>query len=278
MIESPRPGERKVCLMPELPEVEARKRYLEKTSLARTVERVSVTDRRILEDTTPSALGRALRGARFESADRRAKYLLVRTDHESTLLIHFGMTGDLFFRQRGESKPKFSRVEFHFEEGSCLHFTDLRLFGKLAIYDTTDWALIGDIAKLGPEPLGRGFTFRAFRDIVKGHRTTIHQLLMDQGLIAGIGNLYSDEITYQAGVRPDRGASSLSDAEIRRLYDMTKWVLRRAVELDAELDEQADIFLLPNRGRNGQCPVTHDKLVKKTIGGRSSYYCPACQK
>lgn len=263
--------------MPELPEVEARKRYLEKTSLARTIDRVSVMDRRILEDTTPSALGRALRGARFESAARRAKYLLVRTDRESTLLIHFGMTGDLFFRQRGEPKPEFSKVEFYFDGGSCLHFTDIRLFGKIAIYDTIDWALISDIAKLGPEPLSRGFTFSKFRDIVKGRRITIHQLLMDQGLIAGIGNLYSDEITFQAGVRPDRRASSLSDAEIRKLYDMTKWLLRRAVQLDAELDDQADVFLLPNRGRDGKCPATHDKLVKKTIGGRTSYYCPACQ-
>lgn len=264
--------------MPELPEVETMKRYLERTSLGRVIERVSVLDRRVLEDTTPTALGRGLKGATFKDAGRRAKYLLVHTDRGSILMMHFGMTGDILFTERGEPKPRFGKVEFHFEGGSCLHFIDIRLFGKVALYHTSDESTIPPIARLGPEPLSRAFTFKKFEAIVRGHRTTIHQLLMDQGLIAGIGNLYSDEITHQAGVRPYRSTSSLSDNEVRRLYDKMKWVLRRAIELDAELEDHADVFLIPNRGRDGRCPKTNDKLLKKTIGGRSSYYCPVCQK
>jgi formamidopyrimidine-DNA glycosylase len=101
---------------------------------------------------------------------------------------------------------------------------------------------------------------------------------MDQELIAGIGNIFSDEITFQAGVRPDRKVKDLSDDEMKRIYEEMKRVLRRAIELGAELDEHADEFLIPHRGRNGECPRGHGKLVKKTIGGRSSYFCPACQK
>jgi len=264
--------------LPELPEVEARRRCLAANALGRKIDRVSVPDKRILDKATPAALSRGLKGASFTDVERRAKYLLVRTDRNSILLIHFGLTGALFFRERGERKPRFSKAEFYFEGGSCLHYTDPRLFGKIALYETTDDDDIPEIAKLGPEPLSRAFTFKRFNDVIRGHKTTLHQVLMVQELIAGIGNEYSDEIAYQAGVRPDRMTTSLSDGEVRRLYDKMKWVLKQAVNLNAELDGWADRLIIPNRGKDGECPRTHDKLSKKTIAGRTSYFCPTCQK
>lgn len=264
--------------MPELPDVEVRRLYLERTSLNRPVARVSVLDKRILQDATPASLGRGLKGASFTEARRRGKYVFLPTDRGNTLLMHFGMTGELLFRNPGEQKPKWSRVEFHFEGGTCLHYINMRLIGKVALYPTTDPEEITDIAGLGPEPLSRGFTFKRFRDIVQSRETTIHQVLMDQELLAGIGNIYSDEITYQAGVRPDRSTRTLSEAELRRLYDKLKWVLKRSIELGAELDDHADVFIIPNRERGGACPRGHGRLVKKTIGGRSSYFCSECQK
>lgn len=265
--------------MPELPDVEVRRLYLERTSLDRKIARVEVLEKRILDNVTPSSLGRGLSGAKFLAAHRRGKYLYVPTDNGNTLLMHFGMGGELVFRdKKSEPKPKWSRVEFFFDRGACLHYTNMRLIGKVALYPTLDESEIPDIAKLGPEPLERGFTYQKFRDVVRGHQTTIHQLLMDQELIAGIGNEYSDEITYQAGIRPDRKTSSLADADIRRLFDKMKWTLRRSIALGAELGGHPDRFIIPNRGRDGVCPGGHGKLVKKTIGGRSSYFCPACQK
>jgi formamidopyrimidine-DNA glycosylase len=154
----------------------------------------------------------------------------------------------------------------------------MRLIGKVALYPTANEMDIPEIAKLGPEPLDRAFTYKKFRNAIIGRKTTIHQVLMDQERIAGIGNIFSDEITFQAGVRPDRKVKDLSTDEIRRIYGEMKRVLRRAIELDAELDDHADEFLIPNRVRNGECPRGHGKLVKKTIGGRSSYFCPVCQK
>ena len=265
--------------MPELPEVEVRRLYLESTSLGRKISRVAVLDKRILDSVTPSTLGRGLKGARFLAAHRRGKYIYVPTDRQSTLLMHFGMGGELLFIEHGgQPEPKWCRVEFHFDSGACLHYTNMRLIGKIALYPTLDEREIPDIAKLGPEPLSRAFTYKMFREIVRGHRTTIHQLLMDQALIAGIGNIYSDEITYQAGIRPDRRTSSLSERETRLLYDTMKRVLRRAVELGAELDDHPGEFIIPHRGKNGACPRSHGGLIKKTIGGRTSYFCPACQK
>jgi formamidopyrimidine-DNA glycosylase len=264
--------------MPELPDVEVRRKYLERNALGRPIAGISVSDPRSLEGVTPAALGRGLKGASFTAARRRAKYTLLPTDRGNTVLMHYGMTGDVLVRSKGEPRPRFNKVEFHFTDGGALDFSDIRLFGKIALYPTTDEDEIPDVAHLGPEPLGRSFTFKVFRGIVRNHRITIHQLLMDQSLIAGIGNIFSDEICYQAGVRPDRNTSSLTDVEIHRLFDKTRWVLRRAIALDADLDGHADEFIIPNRVKGGRCPHSGDLLVKKTIGGRSSYYCPKCQK
>jgi len=264
--------------MPELPDVEVRRRYFEATSLGQPVARVSVHDARALEGVTAAALGRGLRGTRFVSTARRGKYLLAATDRDSTLLLHFGMGGELVYTRKGEARPKWSRVEFHFGGGDRLHYIDLRLFGKVALHPTTDLSEIPDIAKLGPEPLDRSFTYKRFEEAVAGRRTTVHQVLMDQELIAGIGNIFSDEITYQAGVRPDRPVGDLSAEEMRRIYDRMKWTLRRAIELDADLDTHPERFLIPHREKDGVCPRGNARLVRKTIGGRSSYFCPICQR
>ncbi|MDD5748020.1 MAG: DNA-formamidopyrimidine glycosylase [Actinomycetota bacterium] len=265
--------------MPELPDVEVRRRLIQETSLNKEIKKVSVLEKRILgNETTPSILSRELCGSIFLSANRRGKYLLLSTSKKNTLLLHLGMTGDIIFVKKGEEKPKWSRVEFYFANGSCLHYTNMRLIGKVALFKTTNPSSIPDIAKLGPEPLERSFTFKKFEKIVKSHSTTIHQLLMEQELIAGIGNIYSDEIAFQAGVRPDKNTKSLTEEEIRQVYKKMKWVLRVAIELGAELDPYPRRFLIPNRDRKGLCPRDSNKIMKKTIGGRSSYFCPLCQK
>lgn len=264
--------------MPELPDVEARKKFIEKTSLGRKVKDVRVMDERILKGTSPAAFARALKGSKFDSVTRRAKYLLILTDGGGTVLMHFGMTGDLDYGKTRDEIPRFTRLDFDFTGSHTLHFLDQRLFGRIAFYRTSDPADIPVIARLGPEPLGRDFTAGVFAGIVERRgRTTIHQLLMDQELIAGIGNIYADEICYQAGVLPARKVGSLSDEETKEIFDRIKWTLRRAVELNADLGSHADVFLIPNRGKGGKCPHGHD-LEKKTIGGRTSWFCPVEQK
>lgn len=264
--------------MPELPDVEARKNYLEKTSLNRTIEKVIIHDPRLVKGVSPSSLERALKGARFTSATRRGKNLLAFTDNEKTLLIHFGMTGDLSFAKKTDDTPKHSRVQILFEDGNSLHITNQRMIGRVSLFDTQDISKIPDIQKLGPEPLDKSFTFSKFKKALGDSKTTIHQALMDQEKIAGIGNIYSDEITFQAGIRPDRKTSELREGELKKLYRKMRWTLERAIELGADLESHPEKFLNAHRKRGGECPRCHEKIVKKVIGGRSSYYCPSCQK
>ncbi len=264
--------------MPELPDVEVKKRYLEETSLDRKVSRVRVTDSRVLGGgTTPESLDRALKGRSFQRAARRGKYLLVDVERAGTLLMHFGMTGDLVSISRGDEVPRFEKVSYDFSGGGALCFTDIRMFGKVAYFETRDLEEIPDVAKLGPEPLSRSFTLKKFSSLLDDRSTSVHQVLMDQHLIAGIGNEYSDEIAFQAGIRPDRKVSSLSPAEVEQLFDRMKWTLRRGIALGADLDRKPDEFLHPHRVKDGTCPTSGTRLVRKTLGGRSSYYCPDCQ-
>ncbi|MBN1289454.1 MAG: hypothetical protein JXA49_07460 [Actinobacteria bacterium] len=264
--------------MPELPEVEIKRRYLEKTSLGKSIKNVQAIDGRILDSVSPVSLGRSLKGRKLLKARRRGKYILLTTSDNNTLLMHFGMSGDAVFTGKGEPRPKWTRVIFHFENGSALNYTSMRLLGKIAFYKTANESEIPDISKLGPEPLETSMGFDKFNEMITGHSTTIHQILMRQELVAGIGNLYSDEITYQAGVLPYRKTGNLLEVEIRSLFDKMKWVLKTAVKLDADLEDKADLFLIPNRKKDGTCPRGHGKLSKRTIGGRTSYYCTTCQQ
>jgi formamidopyrimidine-DNA glycosylase len=263
--------------MPELPDVEVKRKYIEKTSLNKRIASVAAPQTRVLRHITPASLDKGLRGSKLVTTKRRAKFILIGTDSGGTLLMHFGMTGDVVLRKKGEEEASYTKAEFVFSGGSALDFTDPRMFGRIALYETQDERLIPDVAGLGPEPLDRSFTFKKFEAIVRGHNTTIHQLLMEQNLIAGIGNIYSDEIAYQARVLPYRKTSDLGDAEVRKLYDKMKWSLRKAVELDADLDDHADLFLIPNRGKSGRCPHGHP-LTSRTIGGRTSWFCATEQK
>ncbi len=263
--------------MPELPDVEARKSVLEQYGLGKPVKNVIVRDERILEGVEAASFSRSLKGAEFTSVTRRGKYLLVRTNRNSTLLLHFGMTGDIVYTEKGSPPPPYSRVEFVFDSGS-LHYTNMRMIGKVSLFATFGENEIEDISKLGPEPLDRKFTFKRFKEAMSGTKTTVHQALMDQQRIAGIGNIYSDEIAFQAGINPERKVESLSENEMRKLYEKMKWTLRRAIALHAELDSHQDLFIIPHRKKGGTCPKCGTTLKKVTIGGRSSYHCPKCQK
>ncbi len=264
--------------MPELPDVEVRRIYLEKHALRQPVRRVRVVDKRILGDATPSSLGRALKNKKFIRADRRGKYLLVPTSDDHTLLMHLGMTGDLIYQSRSEKPPDFHRVIYYLGDDSSLYYLSKRMLGKVDVYPTRDYSEIPDIAKLGPEPLDPRFTGKDFAELISSRTTDIHKVLMDQTLIAGIGNIYSDEICFQAGIRPDRKANALSAKELENLYLKMRWVLRKSIEMGAELDDEADRFIIPHRHQDMICPRCGGGLEAMKIGGRTSYFCPRDQK
>ncbi|TET54507.1 MAG: hypothetical protein E3J54_01955 [Actinobacteria bacterium] len=264
--------------MPELPDVEARRKYLKNRILKQKINRVEVEDARIIRGTRLEDLQEGLENKQFTSVDRRGKYLILNTSDSGSVLIHLGLTGDIIYQGVALDEPRFTRATFYMNE-HAFYYTSQRKFGKIAFYKTQNKDEIEELKNLGPDPLDKKFDYRTFINIIKHHATDIHKVLMMQDEIAGIGNVYADEICYQARVRPDRNAAELSEDELKRLFAATKNVLKKAVEMNADLTPLADKYIIPHRRTDGLCPEDKStKLKSKKIGGRTSYFCPSHQK
>ena len=258
--------------MPELPDVEVERRYLQSTSLHRPVAAVHVDRERILDGTTPQALGRTLNGHSFDAALRHGKHLFVRTDAGAILRLHFGMTGTLQFREREEIEP-YARAWFVFEDGATLQFVNPRLLGGVATVPSIERFVLEH--DLGPDVLE--LDRDVFVERVAGRRGMIKTCLMDQSTMAGIGNVYSDEILYHEGIHPEVETEALDEDALHSLHARTTTVLRTAVEAQVDPARMPDDWLLPRREEGAPCPRCGGEIAKLTVSGRSAYLCPSCQ-
>jgi formamidopyrimidine-DNA glycosylase len=263
--------------MPELPDVELRKKYINKHLAGDIIHDAKILDSYIVRGQNRATVESGVEGKKVLGAKRRGKYILVELSGESALLIHFGMTGDIVVQDYQKEEPHFTRAVF-FLDSQTFYYKDQRKFGKIHYYPTSDLKDIPEIKKLGPEPLDPDFDFDWFKEVLKSHDIAIHKVLMIQEEIAGIGNVYSDEICYRAGVKPDKLTSSLKESEILNLYKGMKDVLTKAVKLDADLSSQPDNFISAHRNTDRLCPGSSTPLKHKMIGGRTSYWCPERQK
>lgn len=263
--------------MPELPDVENFRRYFEDAALRKTVEDVAVTDERILHGLSPGALRKAVKGRRFEQTHRHGKHLFVRLDSGDWLTFHFGMTGGFRRFDNQEDEPRFTRVRFDLRKNGHLAYVDQRLFGEVGVTEDVE-SFIRD-HELGPDALE--MTEADFARTITAGKRGIKSALMDQSRIAGIGNEYSDEILFQARLHPETGTAALSRKDVSRLYKKMRKVLETAVERGAgygefEKNMPAD-FLLSQRHKGGSCPHCGGPLETRKIGGRTAWFCPACQ-
>jgi len=202
--------------MPELPDVELYKRHLDATCLGRTIRHVAVADARILADLPAGELARRLEGARIGASRRHGKHLLVDLGPPGWLTLHFGMTGALKHFTDSEQDPPYDRVRFDFADGHHLAYTDVRLFGRVGLASDADAFIAAE--GLGPDALDPRFDFAAFERALAGRKRDVKSALMDQEAVAGIGNIYSDEILFQAGINPRTRCDRL-DADARpRLF------------------------------------------------------------
>jgi formamidopyrimidine-DNA glycosylase len=265
--------------MPELPDVEAFGRRLNAGALRRTIQRVVVNDARILGGVSAAAFVRRLKGARLLSSRRHGKHLLVKLDRGGWLTLHFGMTGGLTPFKGGDGEPPFTRVRFDFARGRSFAYTNRRMIGRVGLTDDAGSFIAAE--NLGPDALDPKFTLAAFREALAGSRRTIKTVLMDQAAMAGVGNIYSDEILFQSGVHPETAVSRLDDRHITRVFRTLKRVLRTAVAVGAGSEERFDRlprgFLLPHRRKGGRCPRCRRPLRVFKAAGRTSYACTACQ-
>jgi formamidopyrimidine-DNA glycosylase len=260
--------------MPELPEVETFKRYLDSTSLHQGINNVEVRDAYVLKRVSARELARRLKGRRFENSHRHGKHLFVRAGDELWLRLHFGMTGSLEYFKRDEAAPKSARVIFCFSDNRRLAFDDQRKFGEIDLIKDVDEFL--QRRCIGPDALDVGRS--EFQTIFRMHRSAVKAILLNQQLIAGIGNLYADEILFRARIHPATDAARLSDKDLRGLFRATRYVLEKAIALKTDFNRLPKSWLLTHRGKAGKCPRCGRALKSAAIGGRTSWFCAHCQK
>lgn len=260
--------------MPELPEVETFKHYLDSTSLRQRITDVEVRDAYVLKRVSARQLARRLKGRRFEKSHRHGKHLFVRASDELWLRLHFGMTGSLEYLTHDQVAPKTARVIFRFANNCRLAFDDQRKFGEVE--------LIGDIDEfLRIRGIGRDaleISFSQFKAILGKHRGAVKAVLLNQQLIAGIGNLYADEILFRARMAPATAVARLRDNDVMRLFRATTYLLEKAIALKTDFNRLPSSWLLTHRQKHGRCPRCDRALKSATVGGRTSWFCGHCQK
>jgi formamidopyrimidine-DNA glycosylase len=260
--------------MPELPDVEAFKRYLDATSLHQQIVDVDVRNAYVLKGASARKLARQLKGHCFESSRRHGKHLFVCADEDLWLRLHFGMTGFLRYFKDEEKAPRHARVVFVFEKNHRLAFDDQRMFGEIALINKIDEFL--KKRGLGPDALD--IERAEFKNVLAKHRGVVKSILMNQKLIAGIGNIYADEILFRAWIHPATQISVLKDKAVAKLFRAMRYILEKAIEAKADVNQMPRSWLLPHRGKGGKCPRCGRELKSSTIGGRTAWFCSHCQK
>jgi formamidopyrimidine-DNA glycosylase len=266
-------------VMPELPDVELYKRHLDATSMGRAIASVTVGDPRILHGFAARAFAGRVKGSRIGTSLRHGKHLLVDLGAPGWLALHFGMNGSLKHFADPEPDPPYDRVRFDLGDGHHLAYVNPRLIGRVAIVAEPASFIASE--GLGVDALDPALNAAAFARILVGRRGAIKAVLMDQSVIAGIGNIYSDEILFQAGIHPRTSAADLTSADTKNLFSTMRRVLRTAIERGAGseqfLDRLPSNFLIPRRRRGGTCPRCGGPLAVGKASGRSGYFCPSCQ-
>jgi formamidopyrimidine-DNA glycosylase len=253
--------------MPELPDVEGFRRRMERWTRGREVEAVHVWDRELLRRGTPQSLGRALKGERLRP-ERHGKWLLARAGR-ATLVLHFGMTGLLEWEDGGRPH-RHDRLGLVFADGE-LRYRNMRRFGGFWLARDDD-ELVEVTGPLGPDAYA--VDPQQFRDLLAGRRGGAKAALMDQRLVAGLGNLLVDEILWRARMAPRR---DVREVDARKLYKTMRSVLEESLE--HERVPPIDGWLTGVRdGRDARCPRCRAKLRKATVAGRTTCWCPRCQR
>jgi formamidopyrimidine-DNA glycosylase len=276
--------------MPELPEVETVRRGLEIAMAGRTL--LEVTQRRAdLRRPFPPHFAERLKGRRVESLARRGKYLTLCLDDGNALLIHLGMSGRMLVGRKDERPlERHDHVLFDLDNGLRVIFNDPRRFGVMDLFPAEETASHPLLAGLGPEPLSAEFTPRALAGRIKGRITPIKVALLDQNVVAGIGNIYACEALFRAGIAPDRPAGEIKPGEIKRLVPAIKQVLEEAIaaggsslrdhrQTNGELGYFQHSFKVYDR-EGLPCPGCDCRTgIRRMIqAGRSTFYCAKKQR
>jgi formamidopyrimidine-DNA glycosylase len=262
--------------MPELPEVESLKEYMNSTSLHKKIKEVDVLNKKILTKISPTSLKRNLIGNKFKSTKRHGKNMFTQLSNKKWLTMHFGMTGQLKYFKNKKETPEHTRLLIKFNNGYNLAYDCMRMLGKVGLID--DISEYIKKKKLGLDPIGDKLSFRNFYELFDGRTGTIKSALMNQSILAGIGNIYSDEILFQAGIHPSLNVKKLREDDLKTIYQKINTILKKAISVKMDSEKFPKSYLLNNRKPGTDCSKCNGKIMKETIGGRSSYFCNKHQK
>lgn len=272
--------------MPELPEVETVKQALAPILTGRTILRTEIFTPMLRTSTTP--LGKTLPGRRIRELSRRARYIIALLDDGNALVIHLGMTGVIRVENGSVPRRKHEHVFLHLDNGMIFRYEDVRRFGRLEVLPVGKAGIPEWFDAFGVEPLSPDFTpeylFRCSRNV----RSAVKNFLMDNAVVAGIGNIYATETLFEAGIDPRRKAETLTRPQCRRIVETARKILENAIRQGGttiadfrHVDGSEGKFALSLRiyGKTGQgCPVCGSRLESVKLGGRTSVFCPHCQK
>jgi formamidopyrimidine-DNA glycosylase len=249
--------------VPELPEAERARMTLEGSALGRRIARVDDSDTYVCRPHAPGEIASALEGQTFASAHRRGKFLWLETEDGPTLGLHLGMAGHIAL-EAPTDKPIWDRFTVEFEDGGRFALRDRRRLGRAVLNP--------DFSHVGPD--AANVSRDAFRRLIGAGRTAVKARLLHQGAISGVGNLLADEALWQARIAPQRPTAELTQDELDRL----RRALRAAVRAAIRHGGVHTGTFVQARGREGSCPRDGSELHRATVGGRTTYWCPACQR
>ncbi len=261
--------------MPELPDAVVYERRIAAGALDREIDGATVVDSLVLGDgLTPTRFADRLGGQALTETHRHGKHVFARYgDDTGWLALHFGMTGSVRVVADDEM-PEYAYVQLHFADGGHLAFRCPRKFARVRLIDTP--AAFVEAKSLGPDM--RRADAEAFLEALDGRRGTIKGRLLDQSVVAGLGNIYADEALYQEGIHPATTVPELTTGDLRDLYDAVQRVLDAAIQADADPTALApDRFMLPHRYGDERCPDTGVPLQTEQVSGRTAYYSPLRQ-
>jgi len=278
----------------ELPEVEVMRRDLEKDVVGRKIAAAEVRPsknamRVIRRHGRRKEFADKLLGRKILKSDRRGKYVLLSLDNGDVLVVHFAMSGQFVRGNKRVPLPPHTHVVITFQQGGDLRFVDPRTFGEMFVTAGDELGKVKELQHIAIDPLDHVFTWQSFGGQMAQRESKLKQLLMDQKFISGLGNIYSDEVLFAAGLRHDRLSDTLSSQEVRRLYRSLQEVLQEAIRYrGTTLEDEAylDLFGKPGEfqnelkvyGRQGlPCRRCRTPIQTVKISGRSAYFCPQCQ-
>ncbi len=258
-------------MSPELSEVETFKNYFDFTSLNQKIKNVVVRDNRILK-IQESSFKKILISNTFYSTLRHGKYLFVKLN-SGFILFHFGMSGDLKYFKDIEEEPTHSRILFEFINGNFLSYISMRMFGRVNIIDNIDDFV--KERKLGPDAYL--MNFGEFKEALHRRTAIAKSALMNQSIIAGIGNIYSDEILFHAKIHPKTRVNEIPESKLKDIFDSIKKVLKVGIEKKGILSTYPDEFIIPHRKQDDICPRCSSKIERFIVSQRHGFFCPNCQ-